>query len=123
MFSGDPLDPYAIEKIKDHYNPVDYKLTESFRCPQEIISTIKHIVPDMTSNKTGGEIEIVDGNRDIDFPDECFIISRTNNNLVKLAYKFIQENNVVSSLACSQPRRQLTVTGTTATVPTVVTTK
>ena len=85
-------DPYAIEKIKDHYNPVDYKLTESFRCPQEIISTIKHIVPDMTSNKTNGEVEIVDGNQDIDFPDECFIISRTNNNLVKLAYKFIQEN-------------------------------
>ena len=85
-------DPYAMDKIRENYNPVDYELTESFRCPQEIISTIKHIVPAMTSNKTGGEVEIVDGNRDIDFPDECFIISRTNNNLVKLAYKFIQEN-------------------------------
>jgi superfamily I DNA/RNA helicase len=85
-------DPYAMDKIRENYNPVDYELTESFRCPQEIISTIKHIVPAMTSNKTGGEVEMVDGNRDIDFPDECFIISRTNNNLVKLAYKFIQEN-------------------------------
>jgi len=85
-------DPYAIEKIKDHYNPIEYQLTESFRCPQEIITTVKHIVPAITSNKTGGSIETADGNRDIDFPDECFIISRTNSNLVKLAYKFIQEN-------------------------------
>ena len=85
-------DPYAIEKIKDHYNPIEYQLTESFRCPQEIITTVKHIVPNITSKKTGGSIETADGNRDIDFPDECFIISRTNSNLVKLAYKFIQEN-------------------------------
>ena len=85
-------DPYAMDKIREHYNPVEYELTESFRCPTEIISTVKHIVPAITSNKTGGQIDSVNGNAEIDFPDECFIISRTNNNLVKLAYKFIQEN-------------------------------
>jgi|TARA_B110000285_G_scaffold68750_1_gene79070 superfamily I DNA/RNA helicase len=86
-------DPYAIQNIDDHYNPVEYELTESFRCPQEIINTIKHIVPNITSKKTGGEIDIAQSSRDIDFPDECFIISRTNNNLVKLAYKFILNND------------------------------
>jgi len=85
-------DPYAMDKIREHYNPVEYELTESFRCPTEIISTVKHIVPAITSNKTGGQVDSVNGNAEIDFPDECFIISRTNNNLVKLAYKFIQEN-------------------------------
>ncbi len=85
-------DPYAMDKIKEHYAPVEYQLNESFRCPTEIIGTVKHIVPAITSNKTGGQIDSVNGNADIDFPDECFIISRTNNNLVKLAYKFIQEN-------------------------------
>ena len=85
-------DPYAMDKIREHYNPVEYQLTESFRCPTEIISTVKHIVPAITTNKTGGQIDSVDGNAEIDFPDECFIISRTNSNLVKLAYKFIQEN-------------------------------
>jgi superfamily I DNA/RNA helicase len=85
-------DPYAMNRIREHYSPVEYELTESFRCPTEIISTVKHIVPAITSNKTGGQIDTVNGNAEIDFPDECFIISRTNNNLVKLAYKFIQEN-------------------------------
>jgi len=85
-------DPYAMDKIREHYNPVEYELTESFRCPTEIISTVKHIVPAITSNKTGGQVDSVNGNAEIDFPDECFIISRTNSNLVKLAYKFIQEN-------------------------------
>jgi len=85
-------DPFAIEKIKEDYVPVEYELTESFRCPQEILTTVKHIVPNIFSKKINGVIESLDGNRDIDFPDECFIISRTNSNLVKLAYKFIQDN-------------------------------
>ena len=85
-------DPYAIDRIKEHYEPVEYELTETFRCPQEIVNTVKHIVPAITSSKTGGQIDSVNGNYDIDFPDECFILSRTNSNLVKLAYKFIQEN-------------------------------
>ena len=86
-------DPFAVEKIKEDYLPVEYELTESFRCPQEILTTVKHIVPNIFSKKINGVVESADGNRDIDFPDECFIISRTNSNLVKLAYKFIQDNS------------------------------
>ena len=71
-------DPYAMDKIKQHYSPTEYELTESFRCPTELISTVKHIVPAITSNKTGGQIDSINGNAEIDFPDECFIISRTN---------------------------------------------
>jgi len=86
-------DPYAMDKIRDHYNPTDYELTETFRCPQEILTTIKHIVPNIFSKKTNGQV-ITEGNMsNIKYPDECFIISRTNNNLVKLAYKFIQNND------------------------------
>ena len=85
-------DPYAMDKIRDHYNPTDYELTETFRCPQEILTTVKHIVPHIFSKKTNGQV-ITEGNMlNINYPDECFIISRTNNNLVKLAYKFIKEN-------------------------------
>ena len=85
-------DPYAMDKIRDHYNPTDYELTETFRCPQEILTTVKHIVPNIFSKKTNGRV-ITEGNMtNINYPDECFIISRTNNNLVKLAYKFIKEN-------------------------------
>ena len=43
-------------------------------------------------SKTNGQV-ITEGNMsNINYPDECFIISRTNNNLVRLAYKFIKEN-------------------------------
>jgi len=85
-------DPYAMDKIRDHYNPTDYELTETFRCPQEILTTVKHIVPNIFSKKTNGQV-IIEGNMsNIEYPDECFIISRTNSNLVRLAYKFIQEN-------------------------------
>ena len=66
-------DPYAMDRIREHYSPVEYELTESFRCPTELIATVKHIVPAITSNKTGGQIDSINGNADIDFPDECFI--------------------------------------------------
>ena len=84
-------DPYAIEKIKDTYNPVEYELTESFRCPLEILSTIKHIVPNIFSKKKDGIVHQSPLVMNLDYPDECFIISRTNNHLIKLAYQFIQE--------------------------------
>ena len=84
-------DPYAIDKIKETYNPVEYELTESFRCPLEILSTIKHIVPNIFSRKKDGIVHQSPLVTNIDYPDECFIISRTNNHLIKLAYQFIQE--------------------------------
>ena len=88
-------DPYAIDKIKDTYNPIEYELTESFRCPLEILSTITHIVPNIFSKKKNGIVNLIDLKETEEpnfFPDECFIISRTNNHLIKLAYKFIQNH-------------------------------
>lgn len=88
-------DPYAIDKIKETYNPMEYELTESFRCPLEILSTIKHIVPNIFSRKKDGIVDLIhlkETEKPNFFPDECFIISRTNNHLIKLAYKFIQNN-------------------------------
>ena len=84
-------DPYAIDKIKETYNPVEYELTESFRCPLEILSTIKHIVPNIFSKKKNGIVHQSPLVTNLDYPDECFIISRTNNHLIKMAYQFIQE--------------------------------
>jgi superfamily I DNA/RNA helicase len=84
-------DPYALNKIKDMYNPVEYEMTQSFRCPKEILRSVQHIVPNIMSTKLGGGIYRAK-TKDTVFPDECFIISRTNNNLIKLAYRFILNN-------------------------------
>ncbi len=85
-------DPYAIQNIIKKYKPVEYDMTQSFRCPNEVIDEIKHIVPNMYSDKNGGtstKIKPVVA----DYEDECFILSRTNNNLFKLAYKFIKNDD------------------------------
>jgi len=84
-------DPYAIDKIKDIYKPVEYEMTQSFRCPIEILGTVYRIVPNILSTKTGGSLSRVE-NKDLNFPDDCFIVSRTNNKLMKLAYYFISNN-------------------------------
>jgi hypothetical protein len=85
-------DPYALDNIRDLYNPIEYDMTQSFRCPTEVLKSVTRIVPNILSTKTGGTISKAKI-KDTDFLDECFIISRTNNNLVKLAYRFILNND------------------------------
>ena len=48
------------------------------------------IVPNIFSKKKDGIVDQTTINTAV-YPDECFIISRTNNHLIKLAYQFIQE--------------------------------
>ena len=81
-------DPFALEKIKTTYFPTEYPLSESFRCPVEILETVKRIVPQIVSRKTGGKV-IKSKSKDISFTDDCFIISRINSHLIALANKFI----------------------------------
>jgi len=85
-------DPYAIKNIINKYNPKEYDMTQSFRCPNEVIDEIKHIVPNVYSAKNGGSSTKVKPLA-ARYEDECFILSRTNNNLFKLAYKFIKNND------------------------------
>ena len=82
-------DPYALDKIKDAYNPTEYEITQSFRCPTQVLKAVEHIVPYIFSTKKDGVLQRTTS-KDLEFPDECFIVSRTNNSLVKLAFKFIQ---------------------------------
>ena len=84
-------DPLAIDLIKQQYQPVEYPMHQSFRCPTEILDTVTTIVPHITSNKTGGQV-LHKSKTDINYPDTCFITSRTNASLIRLAYKFIDKN-------------------------------
>lgn len=83
-------DPFALEKIKDTYFPEEYQLSESFRCPVELLQAVKRIVPQIVSKKTGGKIYTQRSN-DVDYAEECFIISRINSHLIILANQFIRE--------------------------------
>ena len=85
-------DPYAIPNIVKKYKPKEYDMTQSFRCPNEVIDEIKHIVSDVYSVKNGGSSSKVKPLA-AKYEDECFILSRTNHNLFKLAYKFIKNND------------------------------
>jgi len=85
-------DPYALDKITDMYNPVSYDMTQSFRCPKVVLPAVQHIVANIFSTKTGGSVNR-SRIKETTFPDECFIISRTNNSLIKLAYRFIQDKD------------------------------
>ena len=101
-------DPYALDKIIDVYTPTEYDITQSFRCPKEVLPSVTHIVPNIFSTKTGGTISQM-SNKNIDYPDDCFIVSRTNNNLIKLAYAFIQDNEhfSISSAFITQLKKDL----------------
>ena len=82
-------DPYAIEKLKDAYNPIEIEMSESFRCPTAVVDVISGIVPSMMTRKQGGQVSRVRIN-DVVFDEDCFIISRTNSSLIKLAYTFLK---------------------------------
>ena len=101
-------DPFALDKINSMYNPVEYDMTQSFRCPKEVLPSVSHIVPNIFSTKTGGKI-LHSNLKETTYPDDCFIISRTNNNLIKLAYKFILNNEhfSIGSAFITQLKRDL----------------
>jgi len=85
-------DPYAIKNIISKYKPTEYDMTQSFRCPNEVINEISHIVPNVYSAKNGGSSSKIKPIA-ASYEDECFILSRTNHNLFRLAYKFIKNND------------------------------
>lgn len=101
-------DPYAIDMLKQQYNPKVYPMNESFRCPIEILKQVTGIVPSITSNKTGGVINSV-RKRDAVYPDTCFITSRTNASLINLAYNLIEDNEhfAISSLFVTSLKSRL----------------
>jgi len=83
-------DPHAIELVRELYDPREYPMTESFRCPSEVLEAVKGVVPHIHSNKSGGKVAQANS-RSVNYPSECFIISRTNSNLIRLAHRFIQD--------------------------------
>jgi len=99
-------DPYAIDLIKDQYNPKQYPMNESFRCPTSIVGKVQHLVPHIFSSKVGGEVQ---ASREVVYPHDCFILSRTNANLIKLAYQFIanEEPFSISNNFVNQLNKQL----------------
>ena len=88
-------DPRAISFLKEQYSTVSYPMNESFRCPIEVLTEVKHIVPKITSKKTGGRVYQV-SKAHVQYPEECFITSRTNASLIKLAYRLIHDNEPFS---------------------------
>jgi superfamily I DNA/RNA helicase len=84
-------DPYAIDMIKEQYVPKEYPMNESFRCPVEILQQVNHIVPSITSRKRGGSI-LHANKSNVIYPDECFVTSRTNASLIRLAHTLISSN-------------------------------
>lgn len=88
-------DPEAIELIKKQYAPKQYPMNQSFRCPTEILNKVHHIVPHINSQKTGGEIQSLAAH-EANYPDDCFVISRTNASLIKLAHIFISKREKFS---------------------------
>jgi len=84
-------DPLAIEFLRKQYGTVDYPMNQSFRCPVEILDTVTHIVPGITSKKRGGEVYNA-SKGSVHYPDECFVTSRTNAALIRLAYTLIADN-------------------------------
>ncbi len=84
-------DPHAIEMVKQQYSPKEYPMNESFRCPVEILTEVAHIVPSITSTKTGGRI-VQASKHTVYYPDECYVTSRTNASLIRLAHKLISKN-------------------------------
>jgi len=84
-------DPFAVEMVKKQYSPTEYPMPESFRCPIEILNEVKDIVPQITSNKSGGSVHTIPKSAAI-YPDSCFVTSRTNASLIRLAHKLISKN-------------------------------
>lgn len=81
-------DPEAIDILKDNYAPKEYPMNESFRCPTEVLDVVTKIVPQIRSRKCGGKVARAN-KASVNYPDDCFIISRTNANLIRLAHTFI----------------------------------
>jgi superfamily I DNA/RNA helicase len=82
-------DPQAIAKIVEDYEPEEFEMNESFRCPTNIIKQVQRIVPNMMSAKKGGQVERLNYHQ-ISYDDECFILCRVNSKLIRLAYTFIK---------------------------------
>jgi len=82
-------DPKAIAKIVEDYTPEEFEMNESFRCPTAIIDQVQNIVPNMMSNKIGGQVERL-RYHEASYGDECFILCRVNSKLVRLAYTFMK---------------------------------
>ncbi len=84
-------DPKALTKIVDDYQPVEFEMSESFRCPTAVVERVNHVAPRMMSSKVGGQIERISYD-DAIYDDECFILSRSNGKLISLAYSFMKTN-------------------------------
>lgn len=82
-------DPQALAKIIDDYDPEDFEMNESFRCPTNIVAKVNHISPTMISNKIGGQVERL-RYKEVTYEDECFILCRVNAKLISLAYTFMK---------------------------------
>lgn len=82
-------DTNVFKKIESRYAITKYQLTQSFRCPQNVVQVVADIVPHMTSQKTGGLVQRTHKNKVI-YPEECFILARTNGILINLAHEFLQ---------------------------------
>jgi superfamily I DNA/RNA helicase len=108
-------DPFALTKIRDMYDPFEYDMTQSFRCPKEVLKTVSRIVPNIFSTKEHGTVKHVDIHGVV-FPGDCFIISRTNSSLIKLAYNFIKKNEhfSIGSAFITQVKRDLNKAFSTA---------
>jgi superfamily I DNA/RNA helicase len=63
-------------------------LSESFRCPQEIIEELQGSIPNIISNKTGGEV-YRKGIYTVTYPDNCLILARHNTTLFQVMHSII----------------------------------
>ena len=84
-------DPNILELLTKTFSPELHTISETFRCPSEIIEKAREFNPNFFGTKLGGEIQ----DRSIhstNFNDESLILCRANAPLLRVASVLIDQN-------------------------------
>jgi len=87
-FRGTVVD--VFDQLDTTYSPAHFQLTETFRCPQKVVQAARNFTPHINTNKPGGYVTDHKG-LDINLPDDCLVLARSNMTLLQMAHKLIQK--------------------------------
>lgn len=94
LYSWRLSDTSVITEVREQETTKTLPLPISYRCPQQVISFAKHWVPDIACPETAINGEVSDITLEGLFSKAkpgCFVLSRTNAPMIKLAMRFIRE--------------------------------
>lgn len=88
--------PGSMARLQSKFNMSTFPLTNTFRCPEEVVKVARSRVPEYKSRKPGGKYEILKSLYPRDIPDKSAIICRNNAPLFRTALLLLRAGRSVS---------------------------